>query len=180
MAWGWVVNRANGYVGVWGWVRGWVCMTDVLLFGCCCCCLVVVVVVVDLCFCLLALLSFLPLLLLPPLLPLLSLLSLSSPFFQVSFNSFDTGTDFKPLVYGQCSNPTYKTKQDCLAQGVCPDDLTLTTREECVTAGGAMKCVMPPGFEHMNNQFHTMDECENPALRKILSAMPGRYTCKHL
>ena len=102
------------------------------------------------------------------------------PFFQVSFNSFDTGTDFKPLVYGQCSNPTYKTKQDCLAQGVCPDDLTLTTREECVTAGGAMKCVMPPGFEHMNNQFHTMDECENPALRKILSAMPGRYTCKHL
>ena len=101
--------------------------------------------------------------------------SLPFPFFsfQVPFNSFDTGTDFKPLVYGQCSNPAYKTKEDCLAQGTCPDDPTLTTREACVTAGGAMKCVMPPGFEHLNGKFHTMEECENPALRPILSAMPG-------
>ena len=101
----------------------------------------------------------------------------------VPFNTFDTGTDFKPLEYGRCSNLDLKTKEDCLAVGKCPDDPTKTTREECISAGGKMKCIMPPGFEHLNNKFTTLEECEHPELRPTIPPAPGapplsRGTCE--
>mgnify|MGYP001199298844 CR=1 FL=1 len=96
-----------------------------------------------------------------------------SPCQWIPFNTFDTGTDFKPLEYARCDNPKYKTKADCLSEGVCPDDPSKTTRESCISANGNMKCIMPEGFEHLNNKFTTLEECESPELRPTMPLPPG-------